>query len=483
MSEKDFDSPDELDENLASPASVEECLSKATAFKSAGNEFYKLAKFQEASDSYNSGVSWMKKMSDFEPSHRELLSVLYSNLCATYLELSNYSKAREAANDAISNNKNNIKAYYRRAQALFNIGLFEEALEDCNYLLEIDKSDPNVNNLLRKINLKLKQANQLQKKVFGGLFDKVGGLYDDRQREMQDKKQQKYQEYLTSQREKGEAEMDYEAWERYEELESAKKEAERAKKAKAEGETAKKSDETPDFDEEDEKIINETKKMGYCYFGEKINNTNLQANTLTPQSLTPNSNVSHSYSLLTYLHNMTQWCKKTLEQFLLESSYQNEPTPPDASQNILQMFNDINLEMDGNGLCKLQKLAGLMCRSSVRPSSVEALEGDAQIAFIRGTRRYLFDFSCNVNLNIQVDTGVGADAPDDSQLSKYQVVLVLREISSERESGKSWVDYMSVKYKSKLKPEHQELVKDILDKYKQNVSLKIDQFLTHYQTQ
>lgn len=76
--------------------------------------------------------------------------------------------------------------------------------------------------------------------------------------------------------------------------------------------------------------------------------------------------------------------------------------------------------MDGNGLCKLQKLAGLMCRSSVRPSSVEALEGDAQIAFIRGTRRYLFDFSCNVNLNIQVDTGVGADAPDDSQLSKYQ---------------------------------------------------------------
>lgn len=53
----------------------------------------------------------MKKMSDFEPSHRELLSVLYSNLCATYLELSNYSKAREAANDAISNNKNNIKVH------------------------------------------------------------------------------------------------------------------------------------------------------------------------------------------------------------------------------------------------------------------------------------------------------------------------------------------------------------------------------------
>uniref|UniRef100_A0A3B0N612 TPR repeat/Tetratricopeptide repeat/Activator of Hsp90 ATPase, N-terminal, putative n=1 Tax=Theileria annulata TaxID=5874 RepID=A0A3B0N612_THEAN len=482
MSEKPFESPDEsMDENLDAPASLEECLSKASTFKSAGNEFYKLSKFKEASESYNNGITWIKKMNNIEP-HKELLSVLYSNLCASYLELFEYGKARESANEAITNNKNNIKAYYRRAQALFNIGSFEEALSDCNHLLEIDKSDPNVNNLLRKINLKLKQANQQQKKAFGGLFDKVGGLYDDRQLEMQNKKQTKYEEYVKTQ--EGEEKMDYESWEKYEQEQEAKKELERSKKAKEEG--SKKVDETPDLDEEDEKIINETKKMGYCYFGKKKDdiNTNLQSNhTITPQPVNTNSNLEQSKRSISSWNSqdMTQWCKKTLEHYLLQSHYQNEPKSQDNSQNILQMFNEINLDLDGNGLAKLQKLAGMIYKSSVKPSSVEALEGDAQIAFIRGTRRYLFDFSCNINLDIEIDTDFEKEVK--TQLSKYQGVLVLKEISSERESGKTWTDYMSVKYKSNLKPEHQELVKDMLNKFKENVSQKIDQFLTHYQTQ
>ncbi|UKK02087.2 HSP70/90 co-chaperone [Theileria orientalis] len=510
MSDTEYHTPTEdTNDNLDGSVTVEECISKANTYKASGNELYKQAKFKDSSECYENGISWIKKIQKLEPSHKQLLSILYSNLCAACIENCDYTKAIVNADNAIINNEDNVKAYYRRAQALFNTGSFEEALKDCDHLLKLDKNDANVNNLARKINQKMKAAEKEQKKTFGGLFSKVGGLYDDRQIEMQNKKQKKYEDYLKEQREKGEEEMDFESWEKFEQDEEAKKEVERTNKVKEEDASKSKNqeDETPEFDEEDQKIINETKKMGYCYFGKKKDDTTEEAtptnrtnNTVLPvrQKVSPESNVQEASKRAISSWNaqgttyeekdMTQWCKRKLEEVLMKASYANEPNTNDSNKNILEMFNDINLDnLDNGGLSKLQKLAGMVHKSSIEPISVEALEGDGQIAFIRGTRRYLFDFSCNINLEIKIDTSIGStkteEKAEEEQLSTYKGELELKEISSEMESGKSWKDYMKVNYKSKMKSEHEELVKDMMEIFKQSVSEKIEEFISEYKNQ
>ncbi|AFZ79301.1 hypothetical protein BEWA_021490 [Theileria equi strain WA] len=503
-------SSDTVDTNVDEFATAEECVAKATSYKASGNESFKAADFSKASEHYENGITWLKKIQEHNDSQKELLSVLCSNLSASYIETSDYIKARDMATDAIKWNENNKKAYYRRARAYFNTGSLDEALNDCNHLLKEDPNDGNVRSLLARVNEKLRIAKKEQKKAFGGLFDKVGGLYDDRQLEMQNKKQKKYADYTREKREKGETEMDFEAWEKHEQEEEAKREVERTKKVKEEDEkTTKKSvdvDETPEFDEEDEKIISETKKMGYCYFGKQRSdiekNSSQTAATSTvnvaPQKVDVNSKdqdyLKRSISSwnsqgTTYEEkDMTSWCKKKFEEYIMGASYTNEPNV-EGSKNIVEMFNDINLDnLDSESdMNKLQKLAGMMYKSSIKPTSVEGVDGDAQIAFIRGTRRYLFDLSCTLNVEITIDTSVGsgpaADSAESSHISNYNGVLTLREISSEKEVGKTWKDYITVKYKSTIKPEHSELLKDMMEKYKSIVCDKIDEFLSEYQMQ
>ena len=76
-----------------------------------GNTFFRNKNFFSAYDSYTSAIS---ECSESDPN---LLSILYSNLSATALELEKTTEAIEAASKAITLNPNNFKAYYRRGNA------------------------------------------------------------------------------------------------------------------------------------------------------------------------------------------------------------------------------------------------------------------------------------------------------------------------------------------------------------------------------
>lgn len=98
----------------------------------------------------------------------------------------------------------------------------------------------------------------------------------------------------------------------------------------------------------------------------------------------------------------------------------------------LTLPRSINIDKidDKDNLDKLQKLAMTVYKSSIKVVSVDDMECDAQIALIRATRRYMFDFSCSLKLQISIDTDIGSllksdKDSDDSSASVYEGLLTV----------------------------------------------------------
>ncbi|CDR97006.1 tetratricopeptide repeat domain containing protein, putative [Babesia bigemina] len=520
-------SPASSDIEVDEPVDVQACVAEATSLKEQGNAAFKAADYDTAAEAYQKAVDRLRKLPSDVTEHDGMKSVLYSNLSASYLGMANHEKAISAAEDALRWDPGNKKAQYRRALARFNFGYLDEAKSECQAMIAEDSGNSNARMLLAKIVERQKHLREQQKKAFGGLFNKTGGLYVDRTEEMQQRKQRRFEDFNRERREKGEDELDFEAWERKEEEEEQKREAERIEKVKAEEEkkrneangddkkrngaqapeepksptaasaAAKKpKQEESDMDEEDQKIIQETKKMGYCYFGKNKPEGNLTSSRV-PQKIETDASstdtVSRSLSSwnskgTTYEEkDMSSWCRKAISDSLKAARYENDPSLRDPSVNVMEMLSNINIDKleDSANLEKLEKLAMMIHKSSIRVTSVADLECDAQIALIRATRRYMFDFSCALKFEASIDTafGSGYSSDDESKASVYRGTLLLTEISSAMEKGKTYSDYMRVSFEDEPKPEHAELMRCMMDKFKTSVCERIDAFLDAYQQQ
>ena len=69
-----------------------------------------------------------------------------SNLCLAYLKTNDYVKCVETANQALEIDTNNVKVYYRRANAYLLQNSFEEAESDFNKVLELDPLNEDAKN-------------------------------------------------------------------------------------------------------------------------------------------------------------------------------------------------------------------------------------------------------------------------------------------------------------------------------------------------
>nr|BAN65620.1 tetratricopeptide repeat domain containing protein [Babesia bovis] len=502
-------SNDFSDSDVEETVKVEECVSEANRLKEQGNAAFKSSNYQLAIDEYKRGIEWLDKLPSKNKDHNGLKSVLHCNLSACYLGIQEYRNAINSADESIRLDSGDKKALYRRALARFHGGYLDEAKEDCQSMLADDADNSNARMLLAKVNEKLKAARAQQKKAFGSLFNKSGGLYTDRARETQNRKQHNYDEYVRKQQESGGEVLAMADGERLEEEESKKREAERIEKVKAEEEKKRnggkddddttdtpgdsssskkkpKQQDESDMDEEDQKIIQETKKMGYCYFGKNKPGGNLTTER-TPQVVSPVAVDTATRSLsswnacgTTYEEkDMSSWCRDVLRENLLMASYKNDPSDGDPSVNVMEMLSNINID-DSGSMERLQDLATMVHRSSITVKSVDDMECDAQIALIRGTLRYMFDFSCTLVFTASIDTSVGSES-SESNATVYEGALHLVELSSAMEKGKTYSDYMKVVFKDSLKPEHKDLMGCMVDKFKVSVCECIDAFYARYQ--
>ncbi|ETV75657.1 peptidyl-prolyl cis-trans isomerase [Aphanomyces astaci] len=164
--------------------SVDEKLKEAETSKQQGTAFFKAGKYEQANDAYLEGVKYTEK--DHESSEdeksplKDVQTVLYLNSAMALLKAQDYAGAARSASKALKNDKNNVKALYRRGVALLHGNDLDRAKEDLTAAAKLDPQNRDVRRELVVLKEKLAEAKVVQKGVYGGLFNKVS-IYTDKE--------------------------------------------------------------------------------------------------------------------------------------------------------------------------------------------------------------------------------------------------------------------------------------------------------------
>nr|CAG4716696.1 unnamed protein product [Naegleria fowleri] len=163
----------------------EERINTAELKKEQGNEFYKSNRINLAQKRYERGL---RLIEDQDPSdapeeqkqrRNQILTSIYNNLSAIYLKQEQFSKAINKCNKALELDNQNIKSYFRKAQALQSLGELEEAkatLEECLNVCGNTTSEAQlqllapVKSQLTKVSKALVEQQKKEKEMFSKMF-------------------------------------------------------------------------------------------------------------------------------------------------------------------------------------------------------------------------------------------------------------------------------------------------------------------------
>ncbi|CUV07760.1 unnamed protein product [Cryptosporidium hominis] len=411
-------------------------FNSAKELKDAGNESYKGGNYSDAREKYEKGLELLEKIDQKddekegfgEDEMSELRQSLQLNLAMIYVKIQEWSKAIQVTGQVLKKNSKNVKALYRRGLARLGFGMYEESKEDFQNVLKLDPSNADAHRQLKVLRQKIQEDNEKNKSGFSRMFH--GGLYSDKQQDVEKKKKEererrieKYSQYLAQIKSKNseigsddeeEEAMPFEEWEK-KEIEREKEEERektRANERNAKELSEKKpatiiskknnvSNDDVDLDEEDLKILQETKKMGYCYFKRELTEQEKELNRQFTPTLINNKD---SYSCDASQQNDLSSADIDKSRVGI-SSWNSKGTTfedKDVSETARSTLKRILLEGDGRHFTgKVSERGDLNVSISIE--SVDNLSGEASVAMIRGTRRFLFDFSVTLKCDYTLD--------------------------------------------------------------------------------
>uniref|UniRef100_A0A0G4HAI9 peptidylprolyl isomerase n=1 Tax=Chromera velia CCMP2878 TaxID=1169474 RepID=A0A0G4HAI9_9ALVE len=483
-------------EDTKETLSVEERLTLAVSCKDAGNDSFKKADNSDARTKYQEGLEHLKDMAQDTHGLSDIKKSLYLNLSMACIRLAKWFEAIEAADGALKIDKENIKARYRRGVARSRFGALEEAKED---LLEVLKKEPNNGDArreLQELKPRLQAAKEEEKKQFGGMFGKAGGkgLYDDREKEMQERREKEaeakrlrrieWEAEMRVRKEKGEEEISFEKWdeEKTKEKEKADKEREkeREKKQRESGsstakrpakEKKKKEDKDgkseDELDEEDLKIINETKKMGYCYFRKELTEEEKAMKARhVPQRLEETAAASGPQGgqeggeaaggAASGTVGQSEWNARG-------TTFEEKDVTSWATEAFKTHVREATASMEGptGGTLK------------ARITKVKEVTGDASVAVVRGTKRFLFDF----HLTLDWEAVISAEG-EGGEEKKFKGEVQMPDVASASADPSGFQMEARIKYKG-TKPEGEDKtnVDKLLETLKQSVHKCVWEFV------
>ncbi|CAI5758580.1 unnamed protein product [Candida verbasci] len=129
----------------------------ATNFKNQGNDCYKAKQYKHAIEYYNKGL-------EIDCNVPDINKALLLNRAACNLELRNFRKCIDDCKKVLLIDEKNIKAIFRSAKAFFAIEKYDESIEILKYGLTIDPKNKDLNGILKDIETKLKNIQELKEK-------------------------------------------------------------------------------------------------------------------------------------------------------------------------------------------------------------------------------------------------------------------------------------------------------------------------------
>ena len=151
-----------------------EKLETAAYFKQEGNNAFKTKEFQKASYMYQKSLLYLTytigETKEEDAQHENLSLTCNLNMAAVKLNMKDYYEAISYCDLVIRDHKANTKAHYRKAQSLIELDKYEDAQTVFNDLFAINKNDPDVENLYKKLEEKQKIYKASEKNAYGGMF-------------------------------------------------------------------------------------------------------------------------------------------------------------------------------------------------------------------------------------------------------------------------------------------------------------------------
>lgn len=303
--EKIDDVNDNVNENEGAPDSLHakwmETMAKAHSHKDRGNQLFKESSLKLAKESYEDGLLVMDDLKSvktieslpnksMQDDVRSLVVSFYSNLCMIAIKEESWFRALTNANKALELDPANVKCLFRRAVANGKLSQHDEAVSDLHKLLSLEPSNSSAKKELSEALKAQKDVKKKEQASFGKIFSKGTSLYDDKEKERNDRLKRQEEERLKDEADwklsnelkisEGLPELSFEDWkkEKKEKEEEENKKNDAAKvppkiqtptKSKSKRITPKSEPDCEElYDEEEKKILDETKAKGYCYFKE-----------------------------------------------------------------------------------------------------------------------------------------------------------------------------------------------------------------------
>ncbi|EEA05605.1 TPR repeat-containing protein [Cryptosporidium muris RN66] len=458
MDEEYLDSQsDTLSDNENIQESNEELLKKILSYKETGNEQYKKGKYNEAINTYDEGLEFIEKLrkKDVDGKNVEienLETTLQLNKSMIYLKSSEWFKVIQVTSKILKEDQKNMKALYRRGLARIGFSMYEEAREDFLAILDLEPGNAAAIQQLQIIRQKISESNEKSRGSFSKIFSK--GLYTDRQRDVEIKKAKEresrreiYEKEINEKKLKGDADnskvIPFEEWEKEyiaknsnstdKPLDSNANSQQKSHKVNSNSTSnspsapiisSKSSD--IELDDEDMKILAETKKMGYCYFRRTLTDQEKELNQqFVPKLIeeTKNENTSNDHISDPSRLGISSWNSKG-------TTFEDKDVTSTAKVTLKKYLEASSFE----------EIFRCDNKITVSVTSVDEIDGEASVAMVRGTRRFLFDFSVklkgkyeSINLrdNTTESTNFSISIPSLTSMSSEEDIFGLKECSIE----------------------------------------------------
>jgi tetratricopeptide (TPR) repeat protein len=145
-----------------------------------GNNSYRRKEYSTALQCYRNALKFLDTNENPIPNEDKQESVLIdryiqvqNNLAQVYLLTNQYEQCLEAVNNVFRHEPKNIKALFRQARAIFELGNYDQALQPLKLLLQIQNADVDkekVIEMLKVCETKLAQYQKNEKEIYRRMF-------------------------------------------------------------------------------------------------------------------------------------------------------------------------------------------------------------------------------------------------------------------------------------------------------------------------
>lgn len=160
--------------------SEDEKLKHGEERKAAAGNLFKNQRFELALKSYKGVIDLFNYIDNFKEESKTAAKTLKTtcelNKAACLLKTGDWVGTKTACNAVLKEESSNIKALFRRANALKELGEYDEAMKDCKTILEKDKANPDARRLIPKLKELQKVEDNKSKNMFANMCKGLGKL-------------------------------------------------------------------------------------------------------------------------------------------------------------------------------------------------------------------------------------------------------------------------------------------------------------------